>query len=83
MEAGQIDTRFRHQGGEARDKARRLEDGVDGAVAMRDFELIPHGPLPPQGYPVGGDGRAESGFSVKACAHPVAEGRYGKVTAQG
>lgn len=58
VEAGQIHTRFGHQGGQADDEVERLEDDVGGAVTIRSLELIAHISLPGQGQPIGGNGRS-------------------------
>ena len=38
--AGEIDSRPRHQGGQAGDEVQRLEDNVGGAVAIRCLQLV-------------------------------------------
>ena len=41
MEAGQIDPRLGHQGGQPGDEIQRLEDNVCRAVAVRRLQLVP------------------------------------------
>ncbi len=57
MGAGEVDPRFRYQGGQVGDEVQGFEDDVGGAVAVRCLERISHIPLTGQGQPVSGDGR--------------------------
>ena len=61
VEAGEVDPRFRYQGGQAGDEVQGFEDDVGGAVAVRCLERISHIPLTGQGQPASGDGSREKG----------------------